>query len=783
VLTLRAAAAMLAAQDGGALARIASVCGCGGPPRPLDRSAREALGLTVLGDGAPLADAWVARGPGALRALLLDIGAAPPSLHDALPRLAARMARRTPHLAWLCVAATRGDPRQLALVSWSPDRVPPRTVALVVDRDDIVDSDAETLCALAAAASSDDALTHARWLDVLGRESLTRRFYRALERAVDQMAATLTVPAGALRPPPAERRAFALLYASRLLFLAFLEAKGWLDGDRGFLLRTYSECLGGAGRYHGRVLRPLFFGTLNTPPNRRAPAARAFGCIPFLNGGLFGPTPLERHTRGATFSDEALGALFGDVLTRYRFTAREDRRTWSEAAIDPEMLGKAFESLMEPRERHATGAYYTPQPLVERVTREALAHALASADVSVATIAALLAGDDGGPATQSAVRGRLARVRVLDPACGSGAFLVHALEALAALAEHVGDDRPISERRRAVLGRSIFGVDVNPTAVWLCELRLWLSVVIEMEESDPGRVVPLPNLDRNVRIGDALAGGAFDVGAEDPAARAAARRAGRLIGRLRERYARARGGRKRAALLRLEREVRARAIEAMEREISRVAHSRRDMLGAARSRDLFGAVEPGRRAHRGRRAMLRARARALRAQLAALRDGGALPFAFATHFADVDVDGGFDAVFGNPPWVRPHAVALIDRERLRRDFIVAREAAWRHGADLGGAGRGFGAQVDLAALFVERGVSLAREDGVVALLLPAKLWRSLAGGGVRRLIADRTTVMVVEDWSAAPAAFDAAAYPSLVVLRRAGRGLAAGAAIDTASVQ
>jgi SAM-dependent methyltransferase len=447
------------------------------------------------------------------------------------------------------------------------------------------------------------------------------------------------------------------------------------------------------------------------------------------------------------------------------------------------MLGKAFESLMEPGERHATGAYYTPQPLVERVTREALAHALASAEVSVASIAALLAGDDGGPVAQSAVRGRLARVRVLDPACGSGAFLVHALEVLAALAERVGDERPVSERRQAVLGRSIFGVDINPTAVWLCELRLWLSVVIETEESDPGRVVPLPNLDRNVRIGDALAGGAFGTGADGPATRVDALRAGRRIGRLRERYARARGGRKRVAVQQLEREVRARAIEAMEREIIRVAHARRDMLGVARSRDLFGAADPGRSAHRGRRVMLRTRARALRAQLAALRDGGALPFAFATHFADVDVDGGFDAVVGNPPWVRPHAVAVIDRERWRRDFVVARQAAWRRGAPLGDAGRGFGAQVDLAALFVERGVSLTREDGVVALLLPAKLWRSLAGGGVRRLIADQTTVLAIEDWSAARAVFDAAAYPSLVVLRRGSRRVDTGTTIDASSLQ
>ena len=92
-----------------------------------------------------------------------------------------------------------------------------------------------------------------------------------------------------------------------------------------------------------------------------------------------------------------------------------------------------------------------------------------------------------------------------------------------------------------------------------------------------------------------------------------------------------------------------------------------------------------------------------------------------------------------------------------------RDAAWTAGAERAGAGSGFGAQIDLAALFVERSLALAAANGVVALLVPAKLWRSLAGGGTRALLASDARLLRLEDWSEAPCTFDAAVYPSLVV--------------------
>ena len=746
--TLRSAAALLAAAtDIPSLAPLAAAMGCEGLPSPLDADAR-----VVLGIPDDVAHACVARGPDTLRALLLDVRAARP-VRDVLTVIARRLSARAPHLLWLAIAC-RAAEGEVAIAVWSPGASGPRVAALVVDRAHIADSDAETLCALTSTLEPVDVLTHARWNSVLGREAVTRRFYRTLERLVNALAE------GAIgRAPIQVRRDVSLLYASRLLFLSFLEAKEWLDGDRSFLARRFDRCMDVRGGFQRRVLVPLFFGTLNTPLSSRAPLAQSLGRIPFLNGGLFARSPVERENADLQFTDEELGRFLAELLGRYRFTAREETTDWSEAAIDPEMLGRAFESLMAGHERRDTGAFFTPHELVARVTDEAMSQATGVlVDVLARTGGLAGSGLDAGRA--EAVRERLGGMRLIDPACGSGAFLVHALERISGTLTALGDPRPVAELRRATLTASIFGVDINPTAVWLCQLRLWLSIVIESSTRDPCRVAPLPNLDRHIRVGDALA---VDQGAGV-----------RIIGcpavaRLRTRYARAVGARKRTLARALDRAERGAAVATLDRRIATITDTRRDVLVAARGRDLFGGrptVPPG---THDTLAELRAELRAARLRRRTLMAGGALPFSFTTHFADVMASGGFDVVVGNPPWVRVHRIPRAARTLLRRDYMTYRGAAWRDGAVAARAGVGFAGQVDLAALFVERSLAVTRGDGIVALLVPAKLWRSLAGGGLRRLLADEHRLLALDDWSEAPSLFDAAVYPSMLVVRR-GRG-------------
>jgi hypothetical protein len=745
VPTLRAAAALLAsATDVTALAAIAAAIGCSGPPSTLDAAARVALGIPD-----ECATAQVARGPGTLRALLLDTEGARP-MREVISLLARRLSARAPHLLWLAITC-RAATSEVALAAWVPGRSGPRVTALLVDRTRVVESDAETLCALAAVMEPVDVLTHARWVAVLGREAVTRRFYRELERLIGLLAVEARGSA-----PAAARRDIALLYASRLLFLSFLEAKEWLDGDRSFITRRYDECVGGRGGFQRRVLVPLFFGTLNTPLRSRAPTARALGRIPFLNGGLFARAPLERTYSTLEFRDEELGLFLSDLLARYRFTAREESAEWSEAAVDPEMLGRAFESMMASHERRTTGAFFTPHELVARVTDEALSHAVGVTIPEVAT-ARREPNAVMGDARADVIRNKLATLHLLDPACGSGAFLVHALERIGSLLAVLGDRRPVPDLRRAVLTRSIFGVDINPTAVWLCQLRLWLSVVIESAAQDPSEISPLPNLDRHIRVGDALAG-------DDVSGAPGRGPAG--FARLRARYSRAVGVRKRTLSRTLDRAERAAAMAVLDNRIGTLTESRRDILVAARGRDLFGSRASLSADTRAALSELRTELRAARARRRALSSGGALPFSFAAHFADVTAAGGFDAVVGNPPWVRVHRIPAAARASLRRDYASYQRAAWRAGAAAARAGAGFAAQVDLSALFIERSLGLVKAGGIVALLVPAKLWRSLAGGGVRSLLAAEHQLLSLEDWSDAPSLFDAAVYPSLFIVRR-----------------
>jgi len=339
---------------------------------------------------------------------------------------------------------------------------------------------------LSGQGSSGIAAYAAQVADALGGEAVGQRFFREFRATLEGMAAGLPGPL-----PQADRHALALLQLTRVLFLYFVQAKGWLAGNGRFLADAVDHCLARKRRVHRDLLRPLFFGTLNRPLAERGRAANAFGPIPFLNGGLFEPHPLERKFRG-DITNDLWREAFDRLLERFHFTVAEGERD----GIAPDMLGRVFEGVMAPDERRASGTYYTPAALVEGMLGIGLGALIADRlGCSQAEADRRLADRDD--VARRAIRG----LRILDPAVGSGAFLLGALDRLSSLSTANGST---AATRRRILRRNLFGVDRNGAAVRLTELRLWLAVIADDHTERPDAVSPLPNLDCLIRQGDSL---------------------------------------------------------------------------------------------------------------------------------------------------------------------------------------------------------------------------------------------------------------------------------------
>ena len=237
-----------------------------------------------------------------------------------------------------------------------------------------------------------------------------------------------------------------------------------------------------------------------------------YGVVPFLNGGLFEHTAPDRRSE-VEVPDAAVEPLLRDpdgLFHTFNFTVMESTPLDIEVAVDPEMLGKVFEELVTGR--HESGAYYTPRPVVAFMCREALKGYLQSRDTTLAAEAVQQFVDrhetsgirlSSAPAISKA----LDEVTVIDPACGSGAYLLSMLQELVELQTglfNVGvDPRSLYEMKLHIIERNLYGVDIDPFAVNIAMLRLWLSLAIEFEGDAPP---PLPNLDFKVVCGDSLLG-------------------------------------------------------------------------------------------------------------------------------------------------------------------------------------------------------------------------------------------------------------------------------------
>ncbi len=395
----------------------------------------------------------------------------------------------------------------------------------------------------------------------------------------------------------------------QIVFLYFLQKKGWLGvpknekwgkGKRDFLQKLYDESLDKNKNFFKDYLQYLFYEALaKERDNDNSFYPRFNGRIPFLNGGLFEaqydwknanisiPTDLFRNDEKNKSGDIGTGIL--DVFDRYNFTIKEDEPLDKEVAVDPEMLGKVFENMLEIKERKSKGAFYTPREIVHYMCQESLIHYLDNAlnnynnaYQEIGNDQTNMFGNEGNNGQHSiqsdineilvpkediekyireghlalendvrvAERGetktyqfqlpesvrnnadiideKLTEIRICDPAIGSGAFPVGLLHELVTAQlvlkphlsytylnnklidfgfqerESVNESRYVYRLKKHIIQESIYGVDIDRSAIDIARLRLWLSLVVDEDDLEP--IETLPNLDYKIVCGNSLVG-------------------------------------------------------------------------------------------------------------------------------------------------------------------------------------------------------------------------------------------------------------------------------------
>ncbi len=378
-------------------------------------------------------------------------------------------------------------------------------------------------------------------------EKLSKSFFDTYRSHYDKFVLYLTgedrkgtkvgTPAPALRSAfngsEKAARDFVKKLLGRIVFLYFLEKKGWLGvpegqpygkGDEDFLHRLFRE-FKAQDAFYVAALAPLFFETLNqkragdffkTDPALFENPSWSRLKIPYLNGGLFEPDTDDKRLE-IVFPKEYFGALF-QFFDQYNFTVYEDSPEEHTVAVDPEMLGHIFENLLE--DNKDKGAFYTPKEIVHYMCQESLIAYLttrikADAEAQKGIELFLREGVERGimPHTEDLLLA-LREVKICDPAIGSGAFpmgllmeILHAVEVLWSAAPDTAaciwnisaTEWQPALVKAAIIQHSIYGVDIEQGAVDIARLRFWLSLVVDEDEPQP-----LPNLDYKIMVGNSL---------------------------------------------------------------------------------------------------------------------------------------------------------------------------------------------------------------------------------------------------------------------------------------
>jgi len=566
---------------------------------------------------------------------------------------------------------------------------------------------------------------------------------------------------------------FAKKLLGQIVFLYFLQKKGWFGvkrddewgtGTKHFLREMFEGKHGIYTNFFNDILEPLFYEALRIDRSHDDGYYSRFNCkIPFLNGGLFDPinnydwvhtdiillNELFSNSFKTKEGDTGNGIL--DIFDRYNFTVKEDEPLEKEVAVDPEMLGKVFENLLEVKDRKSKGTYYTPREIVHYMCQQSLINYLYTVlnevhvsyeklgkdqtimfkdignksqmdltiehrpipSISKDDIETLINQGDRllenefvaeqkkkkilqGLQKRTSKRNELSEmvidhakkiddalknIKVCDPAIGSGAFPVGMMSEIVKTRNVLSTfikatDRTIYNFKRECIEKSLYGVDIDPGAVEIAKLRLWLSLMVD--EEDIKQIKPLPNLDYKIVCGNSLSGVNMMFHHQ--------------------------------ALLKFE-DLKGKFFE--ETNPKKKTEFKNDIDNLIRE-----------------------------------ITNNDKHFDFKVYFSEVfNQKNGFDIVIANPPYVRHEAIKDMKPE-LKKQF-----------------GEFFCGTADIYTYFYHRGLDVLKSDGHLCFIAPNKFMRAGYGKNTRALLATKATPKIVIDFCDLPI-FDATTYPSVLLVEK-----------------
>ncbi|MDD4082943.1 MAG: Eco57I restriction-modification methylase domain-containing protein [Sphaerochaetaceae bacterium] len=575
---------------------------------------------------------------------------------------------------------------------------------------------------------------------------------------------------------------FAKKLLGQIVFLYFLQKKGWLGikksdtgfdewgaGPKDFMKKLFNKELVNYDNFFNDILEPLFYQALANDRRADNDYYEKLKCkIPFLNGGLFEPIKAYSWETTDIIIDNTVFKDIFATFDRFNFTIKEDEPLEKEVAVDPEMLGKVFENLLDVTDRKSKGAFYTPREIVHYMCQQSLINYLETntkdlkikreeielfiqqgdfalnqvkriVELTKSNKLYLLKEGDDKLILPASIRNNykeidnlLSSIKICDPAVGSGAFPVGMMNEIIKarnILTYFFNEKEQKERtdyylKRQTIENSLYGVDIEPSAVEITKLRFWLSLIVD--ETDMKNINPLPNLDNKIMCGNSLLEEYKGIKLFDKSLVLKGTSSGRQM-----------------TLVKKESDYKFELLQQLQNELFNEQDRNKKKILMKKIEDIeWEFIKESLKEQKKENEIK---------ELEKFKSSKAKPFfLWELYFSDVfrRENPGFDVVIGNPPYVR---VQKVDTD-LKQGYIKKYFSA--------------NGKFDLYLLFVEQGINLLNESGNISYIMPNKFTNASYGKNLRNLILEKTDVKIYIDFGDKGVFESATTYPCVVLFSK-----------------